>query len=134
MRRAGLSPIVAGQVALGHGRAKMSKEQHYVKGMEHFGDDRLDLAIEELKKAVMLDSKYGDALHALAMCYYHQEDIDHALEYGKQFRDVEPANPLAYTSLSMFYNAKGMIQQAEEMGAKARSVGGEEDSGSVSLS
>ena len=112
----------------------MSKEQHYEKGMDYFANDRLDLAVEELKKAVMLDSEYGDALHALAMCYYHREDFDSALQYGKKFRDVEPSNPLAYTSLSMFYNAQGMIQQAEAMGAEAKRVGGEEDSEAVSLS
>lgn len=111
----------------------MPPEEHYLKGMELFADDQLEEAIAELKTAVSVDSRYGDALHALAMCYYHQKNFDDALKYGKQFVEVEPSNPLAYTSLSMFYNAKGMIQEAEEMGAKARTAGSEEDSGSVSL-
>ncbi len=98
----------------------MSSEEHYKKGMEHFAEDQLELAIEELNKAVESDPQFGDALHALTMCYYHHKDLDQALKYGKQLQDLEPSNPLAYTSLSMIYNAKGMIQEAEEMGAKAR--------------
>ena len=88
--------------------------------MEHFAEDQLELAIEELIQAVEADPEFGDALHALTMCYYHHGNLDQALKYGRQFQDLEPSNPLAYTSLSMIYNAKGMIQEAEEMGAKAR--------------
>ena len=111
----------------------MSKEEHYSKGMECFSDDHLNMAVQELEKAVKLDPKYGDALHALAMCYYHQEDIDNALKWGKRFLEVEPSNPLAYTSLSIFFNAKGMIEEAEEMVAKARTADQEDNSDSVSL-
>lgn len=111
----------------------MSAVEHYEKGMEYFGDDHLEEAIEELRMAVETEPDYGDALHALAMCYYHQRDYDRALEYGHRFREAEPSNALAYTSLSMFYNAKGMIKEAEDMGAKARTVEGGSGDG-VSLS
>ena len=97
----------------------MSKETHYQNGMELFSEDRLDQAIIELDKALDYDPQYGDALHALAMSYYHLGDIDKALRYGKRLGDAEPSNVHAYTSLSMFYNAKGFIEKAEEMGAKA---------------
>ena len=98
----------------------MSSEEHYKKGMEHFAEDQLELAIEELSKAVKADPQFGDALHALTMCYYHHKNMDQALQYGKLFQALEPSNPLDYTSLSMIYNAKGMIKEAEDMGAKAR--------------
>ena len=97
----------------------MSPEEHYQKGMEHFGEDQLEQAIEELTQAVFKDPDFGDALHALTMCYYHHGNFDEALRYGKQLSALEPNNPLAYTSLSMIYNAKGMTQEAEDMGAKA---------------
>ncbi len=100
----------------------MSHEEHYEKGMEHFAEDHLELAIEELKQAVVAYPEFGDALHALTMCYYLHGDLDQALEYGKRFRDQEPSNPLAYTSLSMIYNAKGMVPEAEDMGAKAKTA------------
>ncbi len=97
----------------------MNKEEHYMQGMELFAEDDLDGAIAELSAAVEADPDYGDALHALAMCYYHRKDYTNAVKYGSRFSAVEPDNPLAYTSLSMFYNAQGMIAKAEEMGAKA---------------
>ena len=104
----------------------MSKEKHYEKGMEYFGDDQLDLAIQELEKAVEEDAEYADALHALAMCCYHNKDLDGAIRHGTRFKEVEPENPLAYTSRSMFFQAKGWIEKAEEMGGKAQAVGFEE--------
>ena len=98
----------------------MSPEEHYQKGMEHFGEDELEQAIEELTQAVFKDPDFGDALHALTMCYYHHGNLDQALKCGKQFSALEPTNPLAYTSLSMIYHKKGMIEEAEDMGAKAK--------------
>jgi tetratricopeptide (TPR) repeat protein len=97
----------------------MSREDHYEKGMELFSEDRLDLAIKEFEQALQVDPDYGDALHALAMTYYHLDDLDKAVDLGERFRAAEPENVHAYTSLSMFYNAKGFIAKAEEMGAKA---------------
>ena len=100
----------------------MSSEEHYQRGLEYFGEDKLEQAIEELIHAVSKNPEFGDALHALAMCYYHQGSFDKALEYGSQFSELEPTNPLAYTSLSMIYNAKGMKEEAEDMGAKAKTT------------
>jgi tetratricopeptide (TPR) repeat protein len=105
----------------------MSKETHYQHGMELFAEDRLDQAIEELSKALEYDSDYGDALHALAMSYYHIGDLDKAVEFGERMRAVEPRNVHAYTSLSMFYNAKGLIAKAEEMGEQAAKLAEEAD-------
>ena len=98
------------------------KRDYYIQGMELFGEDDLDGAISTLQKALELDESYGDALHALAMCCYHKGNLNKAVEYGERFRKVEPENILAYTALSMFYNAKGMISKAEEMGARAGAI------------
>ncbi len=103
------------------------KEDHYFRGMELFGEDDLDGAVSELQNAIDQDESYGDALHALAMCYYHQGKLNEAVEYGERLRKAEPDNTLAYTALSMFYNAKGMIAKAEEMGARAGAVPPPED-------
>ncbi len=100
----------------------MSHEELYENGMELFAEDQLELAIEELKQAVEANPEFGDALHALTMCYYHHGDLDQALEDGTRFRDQESSNPLAYTSLAMIYHAKGMVPEAEDMGAKARTA------------
>jgi tetratricopeptide (TPR) repeat protein len=98
----------------------MTPEEYYEKGMDEFSEDRLDEAIAEFRKALEKDSNYADAVHALAMCHFHKGDYDQAVHWGHRYRDIEPDSPLAYTSLSMFYHAKGMVPEAEEMGAKAQ--------------
>jgi tetratricopeptide (TPR) repeat protein len=98
----------------------MLASEHYEKGMDHFSEDRLDEAIAEFLQAVETEPAYPDALHALAMCHYHKGDYDKAVEWGERYRAADPDSPLAYTSLSMFYQAKGMIAKAEEMGALAQ--------------
>ncbi len=104
-----------------------TQQDHYFQGMELFGEDDLDGAISEFQKALAIDENFGDALHAMALCHYHLGQLKEAVEYGERLRVVEPDNPLAYTALSMFYNAMGMIAKAEEMGAKAGAAPPPED-------
>jgi hypothetical protein len=42
---------------------------------------------------------------------------------GKRLIEANPEDELAYTSLSIFYQRKGMISEAESIGAKARTLG-----------
>lgn len=97
-----------------------SKEEYYEKGMNQMASGDLAGAVEELRAAVATDSRYADALHALAMIYYQTGDFEHAIETGKQLVAVNPDDILAHTSLSMFYVAKGMVPEAETEAAEAR--------------
>jgi tetratricopeptide (TPR) repeat protein len=101
----------------------VSKEDHYNEGMELFAQDRLEEAIAAYRRALDEDPKYADALHALAMTYAHQEKLDEAIELGKKLIEVAPDDELAYTSLSMFYQQKGMIAEAEHVAAQGRTLG-----------
>ena len=91
--------------------------------MELFAQDRLEEAIAAYRRALDEDPKYADALHALAMTYAHQEKLDEAIELGKKLIEVAPDDELAYTSLSMFYQQKGMIAEAEHVAAQGRTLG-----------
>lgn len=101
----------------------MKKEDHYNHGMELFAQGELDDAVAAYLRALDQDPNYSDALHALAMTYAHQEKLDQAIETGKRLVEVAPDDELAYTSLSIFYQQKGMIAEAEEIAAKARTLG-----------
>lgn len=101
----------------------MSKEDLYNQGMELFAQDKLDEAAAVYLRALDLDPQYADALHALAMTYAHQEKLDAAIEIAKRLIEAAPEDELAYTSLSIFYQQKGLIAEAEEVGAKARTLG-----------
>jgi tetratricopeptide (TPR) repeat protein len=100
----------------------MSAHEDYLQGMDHFGEDRMEEAISAFMRAVEAEPNHADSLHALAMCYYHQRDFDQAIAWGERYRAAEPDSPLPYTSLSMFFQAKGMIEEAEEMGAAAQRI------------
>ena len=101
----------------------MSKEELYNQGMEHFAQDQLDEAVAAYLRALQDDPNYADALHALAMTYAHQEKIDQAIEVGERLIEAAPDDELAYTSLSIFYQQKGLIAEAEAIAAKARTLG-----------
>jgi tetratricopeptide (TPR) repeat protein len=101
----------------------MSKEDHYNQGMEFFAQEQLDEAIASYERALEEDPNYADALHALAMAQAHRGNLDKAIELGKRLIEVAPDDELAYTSLSIFYQQKGMIAEAEQIGAQARTLG-----------
>ena len=101
----------------------MSKEDCYNLGMELFADDKLDEAVAAYLSALDEDANYADALHALAMTYAHQEKLDQAIEIGRRVIEATPEDELAYTSLSIFYQQKGLIAEAEAVAAKARTLG-----------
>ena len=90
--------------------------------MDHFAHDKLDDAVAAYLRALAEDPGYADALHALAMTYAHQEKIDQAIEVAKRLIEAAPDDELAYTSLSIFYQQKGMIAEAEQVAAKARTL------------
>jgi tetratricopeptide (TPR) repeat protein len=101
----------------------VNKEEFYNQGMEHFAEDRLDDAVAAYLHALNEDPNYAEALHALAMTYAHQEKVDQAIDVANRLIAAAPEDELAYTSLSIFYQQKGMIAEAEEVGAKARTLG-----------
>jgi tetratricopeptide (TPR) repeat protein len=101
----------------------MSKEDYYNQGMELFAQDKLDEAIGAYLRALQEDPNFTDALHALAMTYARQEKLDQAIEVGRRLVEAAPDDELAYTSLSIFYQKKGLIADAEAVAAKARTLG-----------
>jgi tetratricopeptide (TPR) repeat protein len=101
----------------------VNKEEFYNQGMAYFAEDRLDDAVAAYLHALEEDPNYADALHALAMTYAHLEKVDQVIDVAKRLIAAAPEDELAYTSLSIFYQQKGMIAEAEEVGAKARTLG-----------
>ncbi len=101
----------------------MSKEEHFNQGMELFAQDKLSDAVAAYQRALKEDPDYADALHALAMTYAHLGQLDEAIDLAKRLIVVTPDDELAYTSLSMFYQQKGLIAEAEHIAAQARTLG-----------
>jgi len=97
-----------------------SKEELYDRAIDLFAEGKLVEAVESYRAAIALDPSYSDAWHGLAMAYSELKQHEQAIEAGRRLVELVPEDTLAHTSLSRFYQAAGMIAEAEAEGAKAR--------------
>ena len=80
-------------------------------------------ALTWLHKALELDANYQDALHGLGMALFNRGRVDDAIAAAKRLIEIDPDDILAHTSLSMFYQSQGRIEDAEKEGNAARILG-----------
>ena len=109
------------------GESEIDKEDLFIEAVEAFGDNKLDEAIEHYSKALAIDPDYQDALHGLARAQFDSGKVDDAIGTAKRLTELDAEDPLAHTSLSMFYQAKGLIEEAEREGNVARVLGWKQD-------
>ena len=101
----------------------MTKEEYFEQAVNAFGDDKLDEAIQNYRKALEIDSNYQDALHGLGMALSNSGRVDEAIVTAKKLIEIDPDDILAHTSLSMFYQSQGRVEEAEKEGNAARILG-----------
>ncbi|HTF34650.1 MAG TPA: tetratricopeptide repeat protein [Myxococcota bacterium] len=95
----------------------------YKEAFAHFVSDRLNEAIATYRQALDVDPKLAIAWNGLAMALAQNGDLDGALEAAHKLVELEPDEPLGHTSLSIFYQRKGMIPEAEAEKAVAMRLG-----------
>ena len=96
-----------------------TKDQLYDQALTLFGNNQLDDAIVAFQ--VMTDA-FPDEIEGymgLAHACERAENFDGAIEAVKQAIELDPNDSLAYSSLSAFYQRKGMITEAEAAMAKS---------------
>jgi len=96
------------------------RKTHYLAGLKLFGQDKHAEAVEEYRKAIALSPDWLEALHALATAQSKLGDQDGALATIARVIELDPDDPFAYTSQSIFLQRKGLIPEAESAQAKAR--------------
>ncbi|HZR80230.1 MAG TPA: tetratricopeptide repeat protein [Candidatus Binatia bacterium] len=96
------------------------KEELYDSGLDLAFEGDFRGAIEKYRSALALDPSYVDAVHALAMAHKELGQLDEAIEVAKRLCELAPDDILAHTSLSQFYQMKGMIPEAEAASARAK--------------
>ena len=105
----------------------MTKEEIFEQAVEAFGDDKLDEAIDLYRKALEIDPNYQDVLHGLGMALHNHGKFDEAVAVAKRLIEIDNDDVLAHTSLSMFYQAQGKIEEAEKEGNVAKIMGWKHD-------
>jgi Flp pilus assembly protein TadD len=94
--------------------------QAYMAGMKCLSEKRYADAIAQYRKALELRPGEIDLLHALAAAHMYAGELDDAISTANRIVELDPGDHLVHTSLSMMYQRKGNIEEAESQAAKAR--------------
>ena len=103
--------------------ARQAAEDFYYSALDHYAEGRLTEAIADYEAAIASDPTFLDAMHGLARAYQDSEDYDRAIAAAIRITELDPDDVLAHTSLSILYQRKGMVPEAEAEAAKARVLG-----------
>ncbi len=103
--------------------SRQQAEDHYYAALDLYAEGRHEEAVAAYQQSIAADPTFSDALHGLARAYQDMNRLDEAIEVSKKIAELEPDDVLAHTSLSILYQKKGMIPEAEAEGNKARILG-----------
>ena len=103
--------------------ARQHAEELYYAALDLMAEGHLEKAVAHYRESLDADPTFTEAMHGLARALQDLERYDEAIEAAKKISEVDPDDVLAHTSLSVLYQKKGMIPEAEAEGAKARVLG-----------
>ncbi len=98
-------------------------EDHYYAALDLVAEGHHEQAVAEYQKSLAADPTFTDALHGLSRALQDLNRLDEAIEVSNRISELDPDDVLAHTSLSILYQKKGMVPEAEAEGNKARVLG-----------
>jgi len=102
---------------------RQKAEDHYYTALDLMADGKLGEAVAAYRESIDIDPAFTEAMHGLARALQDLQRYDEAIEVANKITEIDPDDVLAHTSLSVLYQKKGMIPEAEAEGAKARVLG-----------
>ncbi len=105
------------------GDTRRIAEDHYYAALDHVAEGHDELAVEEYQKSLAADPNFTDALHGLSRALQNLNRLDEAIQVSNRIATIDPDDVLAHTSLSILYQKKSMIPEAEAEANKARILG-----------
>ena len=103
--------------------ARQKAEDHYYAALDLMGDGHLEEAVAAYQESLAADPTFTEAMHGLARALQDLQRYDEAIAVSQRIAELDPDDVLAHTSLSVLYQKKGMIPEAEAEGNKARILG-----------
>ena len=80
-------------------------------------------AADRFSQALSLDPDLLEAMHGLIRALQDGGEYDQAIAVAHDLIARDPDDPLAHTSLSILYQHKGMVPEAEAAALKAKLLG-----------
>lgn len=102
---------------------RQQAEDHYYAALDLMAEGKSDEAVNAYRASIEADPSFTEAMHGLARVLQDLERYDEAIQVAQKISEIDPDDVLAHTSLSVLYQRKGMIPEAEAEGAKARVLG-----------
>ena len=102
---------------------RQKAEDHYYAALDLMADGKLEEAVTAYRESLAVDPAFTEAMHGLARALQDLQRYDEAIAVAQRITELDPDDVLARTSLSVLYQKKGMIPEAEAEGAKARVLG-----------
>lgn len=103
--------------------ARQSAEDHYYHALDLYAEGRHKEAVAAYQQSIATDPTFTEAMHGLSRAYQDMNLLDEAIEVANRIALLDPDDVLAHTSLSILYQKKGMVPEAEAEGNKARVLG-----------
>jgi tetratricopeptide (TPR) repeat protein len=103
--------------------ARQRAESHYDAALDLVSEGEHERALAEYEKSVAADPTFTEAMHGMARALQDLNRLDQAIAVARRITELDPDDILGHTSLSVLYQKKGMIPEAEEEGNKARILG-----------
>jgi Flp pilus assembly protein TadD len=103
--------------------AHQKAEDHYYAALDLVSEGEQERALEEYKKSLAADPVFTEAMHGMARTLQDLNRLDEAIVVANRIAELDPDDVLAHTSLSVLYQKKGMIPEAEAEANKARILG-----------
>jgi Tfp pilus assembly protein PilF len=98
-------------------------EDLYHAGLDRLAHGDAAGAARELRRCLEVDPGMLDAMHGLIRALQEQGELDAAIEIAQRLLQLDPDEVLAHTSLSILYQHKGMIAEAEAEALQAKLLG-----------
>ncbi|MBZ5597077.1 MAG: tetratricopeptide repeat protein [Acidobacteriia bacterium] len=102
---------------------RQKAEDHYYAALDLVADGEHERALAEYQKSLDADPSFTEAMHGMARALQDLNRLDEAIAIANRIAELDPDDVLAHTSLSVLYQKKGMIPEAEAEGNKARVLG-----------
>jgi Flp pilus assembly protein TadD len=103
--------------------ARQTAEDRYYAALDLMAEGQLEKAVVAYQESLAADPSFTEAMHGLARALQDLQRYDEAIAVAQRLAELEPDDILAHTSLSVLYQKKGMIPEAEAEGNKARILG-----------